>query len=78
MWGRAHCAPGAPSRNHMIQKNAKEAGWEVPSRKTKHWDGSLAQHMLTTSHRIGGSLCGGERTAVGCCLEDSLAILPQS
>ena len=40
--------PGAlrarpPSRNHMIQKNAKEAGWEVPSRKTKHWDGSLAQ-----------------------------------
>ena len=49
--------PGAlcarpPSRNHMIQKNAKEAGWEVPSRKTKHWDGSLAQHMLATSQGL--------------------------
>ena len=33
--------PGAlcarpPSRNHMIQKNVKEAGWEIPSRKTIH------------------------------------------
>jgi len=56
--GPGEVGPGAlcarpPSRNHMTQKNAKEAGWEVPSRKTKHWDGSLAQHMLTTSHKMG-------------------------
>ena len=64
----ALCArPPSTSRNHMIQKRAKEAGWEIPSCKTlqmMHWGGLVGAAHADQSHRIGGSLCAAEVSAL--------------